>query len=251
MIGYNDDTYCINNGVKMRSLSIVACSLGLALLWQGTAYADDASSSPVFDSSYISIFGGGVFHHDIEHGYTHVNPAENGNSTHDMDAGYIFGAAIGAYVRPNIRAELELSHSSNDVNGLSFDNPIFSAASGPASGRVKSTNLMVNAWYEFGGIEHIRPYVGGGIGASFIDGKSRMKMGSIHEFSGTKTAFAFQAGLGSRIALTERVDLDLGYRFRGTPNVRLKSEIAGQVNKSAGLYSHTVQAGLIFKLNGN
>ena len=235
----------------MKALSIFSKAMCVVLLWQGPVWADEAHSTvSLLDNTYLSIFAGGAFQREFEHGYTHVNPAENGNSTHDLDMGYIFGGAIGFHVRPNIRAELELSHISSDINGQTFDNPIFAASSGPASGKIQSTSLMVNAWYDFDAIERFRPYIGGGVGVSFLKGKSLLNGNTDHEFNDSQSAFAFQAGLGSQVEVSDRVSLDIGYRFRGVPNVTLKTEIPGQVNKSASLFSHTVQLGFRFKLNG-
>ncbi len=236
----------------LRKLKIQLLILCSSMMTSGTVGANDATS-PVWglDTMYLSIFGGGSFHHDIKHGYTHVNSAQNGNSTHGLDGGYIFGAAIGAHTHPNIRTELELSHSRNLVNSQSFDNPIFATSSGSASGHVLTTNLMLNSWYEFEGLDYLKPYVGGGAGISFVNATSLLDGGIAHEFDNTTTAFSFQAGLGSSLKLTDSVNLDLGYRFRGIPNVTLKSGIAGQINKSAGLYSHSLQIGVSFKLNGD
>ncbi len=198
---------------------------------------------------YVTIFGGASVLHDFKHGYTQQVAANNGNSTHELDTGYVFGAAIGASFWPNLRNEVELSHSSSSINAQSFDNPAFIATSGPATGHIRTTALLVNTWYDFELSERFRPYVGGGLGVAHIDGKSLIKSGTIDEFDDSKFALAFQVGVGSKVSLSDNIDIDFGYRFRGVPSVKLATEFVNQNNKSAGLFGHNFQIGVTFNLN--
>lgn len=230
-------------------IAVVAATVSFGVF--GDALADEPGSNfSAGDAYYISVFGGTAFFNDIKQGYTGLIAAQNGSAIHDIDTGYHLGVAFGTYFLPNVRGEIEISHSVNSVNFQSFDNPAAAIWNGPATGSVKATNVLANVWYDIDPQAVIRPYVGGGIGASFVDAASLLVGQTAHEFNDSNIAFAFQVGAGVKIALSENMDFDMGYRFRGIPGVKLKTEIVGQSNGRAKIYGHFVQMGITVKLNG-
>ena len=83
-----------------------------------------------------------------------------------------------------------------------------------------SWSTMVNLWRDFSVTDDVDLYVGGGIGA----GGSTYRVNGHYQLTGirpnyffggpaTAQSFAWQAGCGTKWALSERVELDLGYRF--------------------------------------
>ena len=75
--------------------------------------------------------------------------------------------------------------------------------------------MMLNGYYEFGGSEgKIRPYIGGGAGVAF--GKLRAENGapllpvSINDKT---TSFAYQAMAGVAVKMSDKLALDVGYRY--------------------------------------
>ena len=83
-----------------------------------------------------------------------------------------------------------------------------------------SWSTMVNLWRDFSVTDAFDLYVGGGIGA----GGSTYRVNGHYQLTGitpnfffggpdTAQSFAWQAGCGTKWAISERVELDLGYRF--------------------------------------
>ena len=83
-----------------------------------------------------------------------------------------------------------------------------------------SWSTMVNVWRDFSVTDDVDLYLGGGIGA----GGSTYAVNGHYQLTGiapdfffggpdTAQSFAWQAGCGTKWALSERVELDLGYRF--------------------------------------
>ena len=119
-----------------------------------------------------------------------------------FNTSYLLGAAIGAHISDNFRAEVELSHSSWGLKDASINGSPFT----PASGTVNATYLMGNLWYDFSNGSAFTPYVGGGLGAAL----STVQV-STGPVSSTSTNFAFQLGVGAKYALSENIDVDIGY----------------------------------------
>ncbi len=83
-----------------------------------------------------------------------------------------------------------------------------------------SWSTMVNVWRDFSVTDEVDLYVGGGIGA----GGSAYRVNGHYQLTGitpnfffggpdTAQSFAWQAGCGTKWAISERFELDLGYRF--------------------------------------
>ena len=109
----------------------------------------------------------------------------------------------------------------------------------PASGTANATYLMGNLWYDFSNASAFTPYVGGGLGAAL----STVQV-STGPVSSTSTNFAFQLGVGAKYALSENIDVDIGYRFKDAQNVNWT--VPGGTLAGVGLVSHNIQAGITF-----
>lgn len=129
-----------------------------------------------------------------------------------------------------------------------------------ATGFVYQTDvqfLLVNAFYDIPTGTSVTPYIGGGVGVARITSTLGDLCGCI---SGTQTrlAPAAQLGGGVRVAITEPVTLDVGYRYKVTGDQGFSisdpvfdgfgSYAASAVHASGLVGVHTVQAGLTFAL---
>lgn len=120
------------------------------------------------------------------------------------------GAAGMAFTRPlgQLRVETEVRY--RDGFGRS-------AASGPAAATISGTenwSFLINAWRDVSLTDRLGVYGGAGLGwggyrfgLSLTDG-----VGSVSATSQNVT-FAWQAGAGVLYAVSDRITLDLGYRF--------------------------------------
>ena len=132
------------------------------------------------------------------------------------------GGALGmAFDRPfgAIRAEVEGRGRDSLEDSLAVTAIPLATGSGNWVA-ADSWSTMVNVWRDFSVTDAVDLYVGGGIGA----GGSTYRVNGHYQLTGitpnfffggpdTAQSFAWQAGCGTKWALSERVELDLGYRF--------------------------------------
>ena len=121
------------------------------------------------------------------------------------------GGALGAEVEARGRDSLEDSLAVTAI-------PL--ATGSGRCGAADSWSTMVNVWRDLPVTDAVDLYVGGGIGAGgstyAVNGHYQLTGITPNFFFGgpdTAQSFAWQAGCGTKWALSERVELDLGYRF--------------------------------------
>jgi opacity protein-like surface antigen len=135
------------------------------------------------------------------------------------------------------RIELEYSHRTNRLDQARYSQGVV-----PAGGNLAADSLLVN----FFGIYHGEgrawsPYAGAGLGAARIATSDLTVTGGPLS-SDSALVFAYQLGLGVDYALTERLSLDLGYRFFSSTRPKF-SEASGPAFKMDYL-NHSVVLGL-------
>ncbi len=129
--------------------------------------------------------------------------------TFQSDPGYALGAAIG-YGFDYGRIEAEVSYQRNDMDkikvlGIAID----------ASGNSSNIALLLNGYIDFKNNTIVTPYLSAGIGVSRVDISGIGALGfSLPSYD--DTVFAYQVGAGLGFSLTEKVILDLKYRYLGT-----------------------------------
>ena len=174
-----------------------------------------SSAEMAFTDMYVGGFGGAVFGVDAEG----EAPLLVGNPSLDFDPDgqYALGLVFGARVAPNLRAEVELSYSNSDVDKTSTVLNVIAA-----DGDLSSTSLLINGWYEFETNSSWRPYVGGGIGYTKVDADVDT-MPSFSTFDDSDGGFSYQIGFGVTFPVGQSGTVDIGYRYRETPNLNLVS----------------------------
>ncbi len=217
----------------MKSKFILLTSVALAAV--AFTYSSASAADPIAPERspiYVSVFGGASFLND-------VNGFSSGTSLSvRTNLGYIFGGAIGAHLNDNFRAELELSHASWSVNSISSSGSPFS----PAQGQLSATYILGNVWYDFKSESAFTPYIGGGLGVG-LPNQDFTANGGVN--SDTPVQLAFQLGVGAKYALSDKIDLDIGYRFKDIPNFTQK--FTGFPDVTGNTFaSHNVQIGLTF-----
>lgn len=111
----------------------------------------------------------------------------------DLEDDLMYSGGLGYAFSGGWRLEGELSQRKNEIEAFSQD--------------VDATTLMLNAYYDFNRGGRFEPYVGLGVGYSNLD----------IELAGDEDALAWQALAGVAIGLTDRLDLDVGYRYFNIP----------------------------------
>lgn len=212
----------------MKRICRMIIALGLPLLLCGPAWAEHAGP-------YAGIFLGG----------NALMPAKASDSKDfglKFDPGLMGSAVLGWDFEPGNpvgegRIELEYSHRTNRL-----DKAKYSEGSVPASGNVTADSLL----FSFYGVFHEAgrswsPYMGAGLGAARIEASDLQVTGKPLS-ADSAFVFAYQGGVGIDYALTDRLNLDLGYRFFG--GMRPKFSEADGTPFRMSYYNHSVVLGL-------
>jgi opacity protein-like surface antigen len=129
----------------------------------------------------------------------------------EFDTGLAFGAALG-YDFNRFRAEGEISYQKNDIDKIGSPGVILDA-----TGDAKALSFLINGYYDFINSSAFTPYISAGIGFAQVEFND-LDISSLG-FSGSNdedTVFAYQIGIGVGYAVTEKVTIDVKYRYFGT-----------------------------------
>ncbi len=204
------------------------------------------SAQMQLEDMYFGAFGGAVFGVDAKGENDSIFPSSTAALDFDPNGNYIAGLVLGARVAPQVRAEFELSYSSSDVDGTSFETS-GGTSSFNANGDLDATSFLINAWYEFETNSAWRPYVGGGIGYTSLDAQVDAATG-ISRFDDSDGGFSYQIGFGATIPVGNSGEIDIGYRYRETPNLKLVSDSTTDIAFDEVDYkSQTLQIGYNYK----
>lgn len=104
-----------------------------------------------------------------------------------------------------LRAELEWNMQSQSKDTLS------SGTVSDLMTNIGTQNLFANIYYDFHNFTPLTPYVGGGIGLSFINFEANQ--GSTSFKDNTTSNFAWHADIGVALSILPSIALDLSYRY--------------------------------------
>jgi opacity protein-like surface antigen len=218
----------------LNTVSAVGIAVALAS-FGGVARAADAPMD--YDTWYVSVFGG-----------FNMARAHASFSTDHFDIklkdGFTVGAAVGSYVADGVRLERELSFSRNKAKSWDYFGPPGdpTALDGYSSG----VFLMSNVWKDIRVSDRFQPYIGGGMGVAMLSGKGDGDYAD-YDFSG-ELAFAVQAGAGVRYGISDKLALDVGYRYRAAMDA---SQRGAEEDGAFSYSTHTLQAGLTYAFQAN
>jgi len=150
------------------------------------------STNPTYPGVYIGVQGG-------------LNWLLN-NQSYVMDTGWALGGKVGYdFVGP--RVELEGMYHYNTGSAV----VIFPTGYANVSGRMEQMSVMANLLYDFFPGATVTPYIGGGVGAAFVDA-------NIQGCKMCLTMFAYQAIAGVGFNATPAMRIGLEGRYYGTTN---------------------------------
>lgn len=128
-------------------------------------------------------------------------------ATLESEEGLGLGIAAG-YAFGNVRLEGEYAYQQNDLETLEISVLGFSASES-ISGETSSNSFLFNIYYDFKNTSPFTPFLSAGIGLSNVEF-------DIEDESDDDTVFAYQLGVGLGYAITDKVSLDVKYRYFGT-----------------------------------
>jgi opacity protein-like surface antigen len=155
----------------------------------------------------------------------------------EFNPGWALGTAIGKYMTPNLRRELEFTyrHSTPDsvqFGGGNFDDDI--------TGNLRAYSVMANLVYELPNVRigQFQPYVGSGLGLGVID--ANFAHGA-DNYVIDDAAVAYQGFVGFQRDIGARAKLFAEYRMFGTDKV----DVAGPLVTTRDNYlAHNILFGI-------
>ena len=167
-------------------------------------------SAPVYSAEGLYVSGNGGFATASDSDLTDSTvPGVTVNT--EFDTGLTLGAALG-YNFNRFRVEGEISYQKNDVDkigaqGVSFD----------ATGNATALSFLINGYYDFVNRSAFTPYISAGLGFAQVEFNDlNISVSGFPCSSDEDTLFAYQIGIGVGYAVTEKVIIDVKYRYFGT-----------------------------------
>ena len=176
----------------------------------------------------------GVFENGLNRDFADIQPVGSLSFPADRevdDSGYALSFAFGRRHSRKLRSEIEVAVRGNDIN-QTFTEQGFTINSGVvvqgndliserSDGSVRSTSIMKNFIRDFDNKSLFTPYVGFGLGLSYIDvefGEATSPSG-VATFQEGETIFTYQAIGGVATKLNSFSDFVVEYRFLGTSEI--------------------------------
>jgi opacity protein-like surface antigen len=145
----------------------------------------------------------------------------------ELDKGALLGIGVG-YRFGDLRTDLTVSHRFGTDYKADASDQLGNSGTASADGSVGT--LMLNGYYDIPTGGALRPYIGAGLGLA------RNRVGAIdytlnggsldREDSHTETNFAWALMAGVTYAATDRISLDLGYRYLDAGELRSSGALA-------------------------
>jgi len=160
---------------------------------------------------FLRVFGGWnqVENMDVALGTAGI-PAEL-----EFNPGWALGTAIGKYMTPNLRRELEFTYRHNTPDSVQFGGGNFDD---DIAGNLRAYSVMANLVYELPNLRigQFQPYLGTGIGLGVID--ANLVHGA-DNYTIDDAAVAYQGFVGFQRDVSARAKLFAEYRMFGTDKV--------------------------------
>lgn len=179
-------------------------------------------------------------------------PDLNGNAT--FNPGFAGAVAVGKYLAPNVRAEVELALANNPGNSFTGSFTGFAGqTTGALTGSVTTTTLMAMGYYEFTQFGDFVPYLSAGLGVANVNANlnyndpGAMGFPISGSITGNSTVFAGRLGAGFQFAVTDGLDVTLDYTALLGSRANLTYTDVGGVftrNVSAGVMGHALAVGV-------
>mgnify|MGYP001799661749 CR=1 FL=1 len=206
------------------------------------AMAGTTANAQGFGSgAYVNIFGG----YDV---MTTTTEATSDADSLEFDwegaGGFNLGAAVGLEISSGLRAEAEISYSTQDVDSVSLEGGSVDVE----DVTLTNTYLLANVWYDvpMGAGSLFTPYVGGGLGAGIVD-IGEVDVDADADGIDPATGLAYQVGAGVQVAVGPGA-VDLSYRFRGVVALEFDNDVfAPEFTLEGSSVSNSLQAGYILK----
>ena len=146
--------------------------------------------------------------------------APNYSASVTTDMGASLSGVVGYAFENNFRIEGELVSQANE-----FDQSKESGSNYSLTGDVTSLAIMANGYYDFNNKSRFTPFIGAGIGFANVSVNDLHYVGYSDDanIDDDDTVFAYQLSAGVGFEITERITLDLKYRYFETEDLDIKN----------------------------
>jgi len=196
------------------------------------------------------------------HYFQGSNGLDNDFDTAKLKNGFTIGGGVGYQINSHLRTDVTLDYMfKSDFNGSTTGDCGGTPCHSSDVSSMAALSLLANAYVDIGTYGSFTPYVGAGIGGSYV------KWGNLKnticddpgnpgcnttEHGGKKSwRFTYALMAGTAIDLTCNLKADVGYRFRHITKGDMFGYVAnGGPGYDKGFYSHEARAGLRYSFNG-
>ncbi|MEJ0059094.1 MAG: outer membrane beta-barrel protein [Terricaulis sp.] len=131
-----------------------------------------------------------------------------------LDEDWVESIGFGYAMASGFRLEGEISHRFNQLE----DTPTLDLG-----GDVHAWGVMLNGYYDFNRNGSIQPYLGLGLGMAQINANGADAGLPARSFDDVENTLAYQGLAGVAFSVTERLSLDVGYRYFAAPDYTFNS----------------------------
>lgn len=195
------------------------------------------------------------------------NADEASFTTSSIKDSFWVGGGVGYQVNSYLRTDLTFDYMlksdfrGSTVGGGAAFGACVTACTSEDLSALRAYTLMANAYVDLGTYAYFTPYIGGGIGGSYVKWDKLRNTSCADDGSGCDDTvehggkgswrFAYQLMAGASIDVTCNVKADLGYRFRHTMGGDMFGYASnGGPGYDKGFYSHSVHAGARYVFGG-
>jgi opacity protein-like surface antigen len=123
------------------------------------------------------------------------------------------------------RSELEFAYRQADIDGGNLDGLDIT------DGQATAMSVLFNLYYSVETESIFTPYLMGGLGVASLE-LDNVEIGDTAFIDDSQAAFAYQAGTGVDVMLTDNWTLDLAYRYFGTADKEFENNAVDQAFKA-------------------
>lgn len=135
-----------------------------------------------------------------------------------LDGGLGLSAGLGYQLANGLRFEAGLAYQKNDL-----DKAKDVTGEAKMNGDVSSTAFLASAYYDIPTGTKISPFIGGGVGLAKVRLNDVALEGDRDMLNTNDMVFAYHLSLGVSFAVNPQLNLDAGYRYAATEDLRFSS----------------------------
>lgn len=182
---------------------------------------------------------------------------------HSIKNSYSLGAGVGYQINSHLRTDLTFDYlGKSDFTGSTHGScGVSTSCTSRDLTSMQAYTLMANAYVDLGTYAAVTPYVGAGMGGSYVKWNDLKNTSCADDGSGcdaTEThggqgswRFAYQLMAGASIDITCNWKADVGYRFRQTTSGAMFGyKDNGGPGRDKGFYSHDIHVGARYQFGG-